>query len=318
MKALLASAFRPGATLGTLGVAFGYVGLALTATDIFFRVTSGEQPLARFEFYLWISYFSVLLLFVGWATLGSKLRVNLADLLTQVSVRDKGLHLQHMMAEAVRACADLTRQGKTIDYEGQLRRVGDLLKKYLAARLPGYEFSVTVKRVEGDRLRAIFRDGGQDPAKRAPGNDVALRASCIFDRFQSADKEPHKRVLVRDVLLLEDQHKEFKSRAEKAGFRSVIGFPLRNPVHLSEGVDPDPVKCASIFGFLSLDCSKPNAFDGLFSIPAKGEPERNDGNDRTDLPDMDLFFGLADSIATLVMLSRQPSTALERTNDHGP
>jgi len=317
LKGLFISTFRRGAALGSFVALGGYVGLALTATDIFFRVTSVQQPLDRFRLYLWISYFTVLLLFVGWATLGSKLRVDLADVLSQIRVRDQGLHLQHMMAETVRACADLRRRREIINYENQLRRIADLLKKYLAARLPGFEFSVTVKRVEGDHLKVIFRDGGQDPALRAPGNDIPLRGSCIFDRFQSEQKEPHKRVVVRDVQLLEDQHKDFKARAEKAKFRSVIGFPLRNPVHIADGADLGPLKCASIFGFLSVDSPKPNAFDGLFSSPNKNAPQRNDGNDRTDLADMDLFFGLADSIATLVMLSREPQTALERTNDHG-
>lgn len=317
LKGLLTRAFRKGAALGTVGALIGYIGIVLTATDLYLRLTSGAEPLERFHWYLWVSYFSVVLLFVGWATLGSKLRVELADMLKQVSVRDEGIRLQHMMAEVVRAAAHLRNTGQAIDYQQHLSRIGDLLKGYLRARLSGTEYSITVKLADGDRLKMIFRDSAQDAHLRAEGNDIPIKGSCIFTTFQSDEKVAQKRVLVRDVDLLDSRDHDFMTRAKKAKFRSVIGFPLRNPVQVIDGQDLGPLKCASIFGFISIDSPATHAFDGLFSRPAPGVPERNDGTDRTDLPDMDLFFGVADAVATLVVLSRRQPMAQGEDAAHG-
>jgi len=320
VRGLIASAFRKEALPGTVAVAFGYLGLILTATDLFSRLFSAN--LDGLRFYLWVSYTTVALLFVGWATLSTKLRVDLADARRQVSVRDEGLHVQHQMVEVVRACVGLKESGKPIVYQEQLLRIGELLKTYLRKRLPSQEFAVTIKvvdkREDGDRLKAIFRDGAQDPTRRLPGNDISLSASCIFSRFKSEPNEPQKSVLIRDVGRLEDERdRDFRARAEKAGFQSVIGFPLRNPVGLTEGTDFGVLKCASIFGFLSIDSPLVAAFDELFSSPESGPDERNYGSDRTALADMDLFYGIADAVATLVMLSREPDITHGEGASHG-
>lgn len=61
---------------------------------------------------------------------------------------------------------------------------------------------------------------------------------------------------------------------------------------------------AQLIGFLSIDSGQPNRFDGLFVAPDDGMERRNDGTDVQALPDVEVFYGLADSIATIVVLCR--------------
>jgi hypothetical protein len=301
LKGALRSAFRKEERWRTTVSLIGNIGLLVSIAKISQAALSPLECMTQLEAYLWVSFFGVATLFVGWATLASKVRVDVATGKSQIDVRNSGLQIQHQMAEVVRYCADAGSRGEPIDFDRQLRRIADMLKEYLRVRLGARGYAITVKKVDGDRLKTIFRDGTQDPDARATGDDIPMVESCIYTRFKSDRQEAQKSVLIQDVKRLEVDHREFQQRADKAKFRSVIGFPLRGPVvNAPKGADLGPLKCANLFGFLSVDSPEPNAFDELYLA---GDNSRNDAINRIPEPDMDLFYGLADSIATLVMLS---------------
>jgi hypothetical protein len=64
-----------------------------------------------------------------------------------------------------------------------------------------------------------------------------------------------------------------------------------------------PLKSTKFFGFLSIDSSQPKAFDILFRGPAEKSEWQNEGENLTLGMDEDLYYGIADSAATILMLS---------------
>lgn len=293
----------------THGLTFlGAIGGVVTAADLYLKWVGLASPLDEFRWYLWISFSAVLLLFAGWATLAKKVYGDFSRLTRQLGTRDDGIRLQHEMAEVVRACADAKNRGQSIDFQARLERVGTMIKQYLAHRLPGKKFFITVKLFKNGRLYAVFRDAEQDRGARKPGDDIPPGESCIYMRFRR-DPEPSKQVLVRDVSKLDNRDAEFLKRAKHCGFQAVIGFPLRNPGQLSDGAALAPLKLASLMGFLSIDSPTVGAFDGLFKELGtdRSSDLRNDGSDLEPLDDMNLFWGLADSIATIAVLDGHPA-----------
>jgi hypothetical protein len=58
---------------------------------------------------------------------------------------------------------------------------------------------------------------------------------------------------------------------------------------------------------LSLDADDPNAFDALFRGPPDKREWSNDGANLTLGIDSELYYGIADSVATVLMLSKKLS-----------
>jgi hypothetical protein len=224
-----------------------------------------------------------------------------------IKIRELGIQLQHQIAEVVRTSVGLRKDGKRFDCKTDLRRIGELVNKYLRQRLGEDDYAITVKHIKDSRLRTIFRDSGQHEDVRKLGDDIAYKDSYVFSSFQAQTDNPTKFVLVRDVQLLDERDHAFKDRATNCGFRSVVGFPLRSPILPDENGEEGELKCAKLLGFISIDSGRPDAFDALFDQPqATGEAQRNDGGDLSPLPDTELFYGLADSIATIIVLNSIP------------
>jgi hypothetical protein len=91
---------------------------------------------------------------------------------------------------------------------------------------------------------------------------------------------------------------DFKDRAWERGYRSTIAFPLRLPVIKATS----PNKYSDLVGFLSMDSPQPAAFDPLFRPVEPNAEFGNQGESMKPLAEVELFYGIADSVATILML----------------
>jgi len=164
-----------------------------------------------------------------------------------------------------------------------------------------------VKRVEKRRLIKVFRDDEQHE-KRIVGDRISLEESPVFMRF-SQGPAGKKIVYISDteqMTLLEDK---FRSRASVCGYRSILAFPLRMPRAFprdgseSTAEGEDSVKIANLLGFFSIDTPDVGTLDGLL----EGSRSIRD-DDREPKGDLDIFYGLADSMATILMLVSEAAT----------
>jgi hypothetical protein len=211
--------------------------------------------------------------------------------------------LQHHMAEEVRKCA---KAGTDFDHAHDLQQIFRQLQDYLRDCFGIAQAHVTVKIFDGGKLIAAFRDDGQD---RGPGGDPTdLSDSYAYRSFKERDT-PEQWALARDIQLLPAIESTYKERAKKLHFRSVVAFPLRHPAIKCDfvGGTASSLKCANLFGFLSLDADDPNAFDALFRGPPDKREWSNDGANLTLGIDSELYYGIADSVATVLMLSKKLS-----------
>jgi hypothetical protein len=226
--------------------------------------------------------------------------------------------IQHEMAEAVRRCAAAPERYRAAD---ELRRIITLLSEYLRKRLGEAPYAITIKRVrqsaEDRRLVMVFRDGGQQLDVRAKGDNIPLTESPIYMRFSTATRTK-RLVFIGDTTQMPALEDSFRSRAQSCGYRTVIGFPLRLPALVGlEPEQPSPqgieFNLSSVMGFLSVDVPEVGALEGLLKEPGKGTSLRDD--DREPRDDLDLFYGLADSIATILMLTSAAEASGTGEND---
>jgi hypothetical protein len=223
-----------------------------------------------------------------------------------VSRRDAGLELMHRMAEEVRRCAAETRP---VDCQERLQSLlGAELRAYVEARLPaGTTVALTVKCIGTSndgvkRLKDIFRDNKQDPRHRPSGGEEPLEENYIYQSFDKAGIQNSKWVMVRDTEKMDPQHRRFRDRARERQYRSALAFPLNLPNMAGRG----STQLTPMVGFLGLDAPVPFAFDDFFHLkPGASKVEGNNGEDLQAKKEMNLFFGMADSMATIVYLNRR-------------
>lgn len=300
-----------------------YVGL-LEVPDHLHLATDG-----RFQFYLWITFFSSTVL------LGSTI-VLLQRLLsmdrrrqheqTETSQRSRAerqisehaIKLQHEMAEAVRLSAVL---GEQYDITTRLDALlGSKLRAYLQERLGTQtEFHVTVKQIsrgsdDGYALTDKFRDSDQDKHTRPRRQTEQLTGNYVYERFKNPPSEDSRQIYVPDIDKLDRTQRSLTARAKERGYRSILAFPLNVPAHPSPQREID-LEFGGLIGFLGIDSPTAGAFDALF------EPELAEGRDSSSSElsnratpkareEQNLFYGLADAVATILILTRKSRVPL--------
>lgn len=290
--------------------ATGIVGVPLTVLGLAGFVT--QDSMRVFAWYLWVSLgVQVVTLAAILVVVRATLRVRSQARAGQrtIATRERAIQLLHLTAEEVRRCSVLG----GIDCQERLQSLlGASLASYLQARLDGTaNFSITVKCIGGDCLSDVFRDAQQR------GRPFSLRDSLddnyVFRTFKNGG--PGTRyVLVRDTGKVPPEYEEFRRRAQMRNYRSMIAFPLNLPFEAPD----DGQYFALLVGFLGIDSPEPNAFDGLFETPAGPEQNRdNYGRDAKPLSDIELFYGIADSLATILGLN-QASVAPIDTEEQEP
>lgn len=320
--------FGPGRWPFTILELGGFVVAAVGTADSWITAEGwmSTPPVNAFRHYLWASFYTLVGLIALTMVVFKKVHTDLREAQVQredaderteqtkaaglavLALRDEAIVLQHKMAEEVRKCA---RDPKVYKYQADLQMMlGELLRNFLRRRLGDGKYAVTIKVFEPGstppgRLKCIFRDMGQQVEVRNCGDDLLPQESHVYASFTAQTSSPARFVLVRDVAQLAANDHVFKERAAKSGFRSIVAFPLRRPV---AGMQEEGLHTAQLLGFLSIDTPEPNRFDGLFVAPTDGNERRNDGVGVQAFPDVDVFYGLADSIATIVMLCRAASS----------
>jgi hypothetical protein len=291
--------------LSALGIAGGIV----TAGDIYTRAAEWltKEPMQQLRWYLWATLGTTWVILPMSLVLYRAVHRDLWREEANVEVRERAIKLQHLMAEIVRRCAELRQNFKC--QEG-LHVVGSETVDLLRMRLGGERYSITVKQADlrTNKLEAIFRDSLQDEDRRV-WDSIKLSESVVYERFREETAHARKTVLIRDTERLPSSEIKYRERAKSCGYRTVVAFPLRDPLILpiKDGRSPDAIKCANLIGFLSIDAPEPDAFAGLFQDfhrPKGGPPQREDGEDLAPRGDIDFFYGLADAIATILVLQR--------------
>ncbi|MCE9543985.1 MAG: hypothetical protein K8T25_00445 [Planctomycetia bacterium] len=260
---------------------------------------------SQFHFYLWLTFVSSVL-FVAFtlALLQHAWRMSLRVRKEQ-ELFNRATKLQHHMIEQVRQA--------TADGSGYSMRTG--LENVLGAQLVEYlrlvsglqEFHVTVKTISpkadgsGHQLTDNFRDKEQSPLMRPLGQCEGLSENYIYHRFKNATLADSRQIYVCDTEL-DPVHLTLRERAHTRGYRSVIAFPLNVPA------SPQPTSLqvfglTGLIGFLGLDSPQPHAFDSLCS-PKK--TDTTDASVHSKTHNLDLFYGLADSVATIAMTLSHP------------
>lgn len=292
----------------------GTVGLWFGLNDASARFVHWlELPLmSQLRWYLWATFLVTLLVWPAWVVLFRSVRAGRSELVeaeSRVEIRERTIdtqhrmiRLQHRMSEEVRRAAEL-RQG--FDCRQGLHAIGTELIAILRQRLGGEGYAVTVKHANlpGQKLESIFRDGGQDLNKRRVWDSTPLVDSVVYQRFEQPGMRRY--VLIRDTDRVSEL--KYRQRAKDCGYRSVIAFPLREPMIIPEngGADgPGAPTYANLIGFLAVDAPGVGGFDGLFRPPTAGAQRREDGEDLDPCQDMDFFYGLADALATILVLRR--------------
>lgn len=293
----------PTAIAGVIG--FGAVIVEIWHLFHFFLDATGDgnSALHVLSAYLWTSLAAIMILGLTAAWYHHRLGVRVGEL----RVREAAIQLQHLLAEEVRRCAADPRKYEWKSFETASHRI----REFLALRLPGVQCSITVKKVEGSRLRAVFRDPDQDLAQRLSSNDLPLTDSHVYRSFRVYSRGQKRWVYIRDTDNVPPADRAYSERARTCGFRSVIAFPLREPVKMT-GAD-----VAGLRGFWSLDADDANAFIDLFRADRLRRHGDNDGKGLMPRADIQAFYGVADCIATILMLM-DSAAATEGEEDANP
>jgi hypothetical protein len=291
----------------TVARLIGYFGIYLTLTRIILAMTTAWPGHREFSLYLYITYFTTIFVISGLLIVA---RQSLHGFYDANEQRALVLKIQHRLVEVIRRAASSAVnnvESKLLKDDVELHAVlGDIMI-FLHKRLNRNDIVMAVKYISGaagDRkIDAVIRYPQPDSASVREDSMQADR-SVVYLQF-SEGNEQTQRVLIEDVAKLETdpsvgatmaaRNTAYQHYARQCKFQSVLAFPLRQP-----RVQGAKFSAASILGFLSFDCPDPNAFDPLF-LPTK-KASSNDGRHLKDSPDIQFFFGLADSLATLAVL----------------
>jgi hypothetical protein len=269
------------------------LGIELVSVFRFFLGTAGVEgnPIHAFASYLWASLALVVILGLISAWFHHRLGVRVAEL----RMLEAAIRLQHGIAEEVRLCAADPRSYKWDN-------AGQKITEFLAERLPGVALSLTVKVTDRGRLRAVFRGGNQDQSQRVGSNDIELNDSHVYRSFRGFARGQKRWVYVRDTDNVSPADRTYAERARACGFRSVVAFPLREPVKPSDLTVTGSMDIAGLLGFWSIDSEQPDAFVDLFRKERLGKNPDNEGKGLRPRADIQAFYGIADCMATILML----------------
>jgi hypothetical protein len=261
---------------------------------------SSGDPIHTLASYVWTSFGTLIIL--GWIATWYYHRLGIR--VGELRVREAAIQLQHKLAEEVRRCAADPQRYEWADFE----LASGQIKQFLAQRLPGVGCSITIKMIEGAQLRAVFRDCEQDRTQRSVGNLLPLHDSHVYRSFRAIPRGQKRWVYVRDTENVADR--SYAERAKACGFRSVAAFPLREPVeHLESPTPHMGIDVAGLLGFWSLDANEPDAFIDLFRADRLKRHHDNDGKGLEPRADIQAFYGIADCIATILMLKQTAAAA---------
>lgn len=288
-----------------IGAVIGVVATGFEVWAIVRFLGSAESaPLQLFKNYLYVSFFALVILFLAAAWYHYRLIIRVGELTS----REAAIRLQHYMAEEVRRCA-----ADPGEYDWQsFANASHKVKEFLAQRLPDVRCSLTVKMVAGSRLRAVFRDPDQEIGQRCLGDDIALHDSHVYMSFRAQPRGEKRWVYVRDSENVASR--PYVDRARSCGFRSVVAFPLREPAQFPRSSNAPGMDVAGIRGFWSLDSDEPDAFLDLFRADKVRRHTDNDGKGLMPRADIQAFYGIADCLATILMLMDAAAVSTKGNN----
>lgn len=286
------------------------IGLFLGLIEVEARFAQAGNPL--FLSYLWTTFASSVVFVALSAILLQRLLRSHQDAAREADDRakdraltDRAMVVQHRMAEAVQHSAA---QRGNYDIGHRLERVlGSELREYLKARLGNNKFYCTVKRIlpledGGYCLADVFRDAEQDTTTRPRRQKENADSNYLYHRFKCAGIADSKQIYIPDVERAQ-VFDQLATRAHTRGYRSVLAFPLNQPA-LPSTATPDLNR---LVGFLGLDSPEPYVFDSFFEILRNSGASDDSGRSEIvykPLDELNLFYGIADSVATILMLSQ--------------
>lgn len=236
---------------------------------------------------------------------------SLKEALQQTATREGGLELLHRAVEAVRRAAIAHKQDggySREDFRDDLRQLVETrLREYMRARLGSdIEYAVTVKWIQtatdgSRRLVAVFRDSIQGPKRAAVGIED-LEGNYFYEKFKAGEHVDNDLLclVVHDTQLGEIPA-SLKNRARDRRYNSCLVIPLNLPL-------PAPFEAADGFGlvgFLSIDAPKSWIFTKFFNKLDASRDFGCQGQNHVRTPELNLLYGLADSIATIYLLTEE-------------
>jgi hypothetical protein len=257
----------------------------------------------RFKGYLWVTFVLFAAMPMLWLGVDRLIREDLRRERGKAKLGTLASRIQHHMAEAVRRFAA---KPKTTSIDSVLGLVMTELLEYLRTRLGEHHFAITIKRTTAGtgKLERVYRDGGQKLEDRCKWDLVPLEESPVYARFAKASRAK-RFVFISDTDNVPQMEEGFRQRARVCGYRTVFAFPLRQPAPIgpegSSSTLPGEVKISNLLGFFSIDAPEVGSFDGFL------KPGTARDDDREPEDDLDLFYGIADSMATMLVLGSSPS-----------
>lgn len=305
----------------TVGAFVGALGLYFAASELYRNLGNQLEvsPDTKLVSYLLWTYATSALAFAGWFSVYRKVQL----------VLDRERHQRALMARIHHEVAEMVRSAAIGHHAGGLEKLQEFtpvptllhgdLPRYLESKFGRKDISITVKyAVPGEdgrmKLKALFRRCCHNEHSRRA--EMELDDSVVFHKFKQAGRVL-QRIIICDTKALstdpvigeEDKlrNERYRAYGKSCGFRSVLAFPLRSP---KTSEDPDLGEISTIRGFVSFDCPEPDAFEPLFAVPLFSARD-NDGGHCGDTQDLNFFFGLADSLATLALLFDEESAKVE-------
>jgi hypothetical protein len=226
-------------------------------------------------------------------------------------IRETGLEMLHKAVEAVRRAAIARKQSGGYSREQFRDDVRQLLetrlREYMHARLGNQvEYAITVKWIHtaADRRRRlvpVFRDSIQG-AKRTTPSDEDLEGNYFYEKFKAGEHVDNDLLclVVHDTQVGEIPA-GLKNRARDRRYNSCLVIPLNLPL-------PAPFEASDGFGlvgFLSVDAPKSWIFASFFDKLDASRDLGCQGQNHLRTPELNLLYGLADSIATIYLLTEQ-------------
>jgi len=223
---------------------------------------------------------------------------------SELEIEILGGQICHKMIEHVRRVEEYPKHHDW--HENELHEIlGEMLPRYTSLLSRRSEkVHVTVKQVRRnksvpDKAVAVYRSPSQGDNRLARRETKADECWPMksFDRHASAHPgDPRQLQLIHegDVVNMKGMPEEYTEQLARHSIATVLAFPIRT------ARDPEGKEGGSfsrLIGFYSLDCPKAHSFRELFDKKGKTSKE------------LDVFFTVADALATIFMLEKRPSEA---------
>jgi hypothetical protein len=306
----------------------GYISVAVSLTTLVRWVTESWPGHIEFIVYIFVTYAATVMLFAAWIAVARSVHYRVKGVGEQIDLMAEA---QHKLAEVVRRHAVSAESRVQLDQDTALRDTfSSKILPYLAKKLGRQDITAAVKYAGRSmpavdaapgaprtprQLTAVFRYPSVEGRSSQRPQMMDGDESFVYWSFCETDRRKQW-VVIRDTEKLaggesvsvdiSDRNHRYKLHATKCGFRSVIAFPLREPEALGAGTAAAPVKIrvSNILGFLSFDCPDPDGFDPLFAPMSRKERKAmdNEGTKLKATKELEFFYGLADTLATLAVL----------------